>query len=431
MRGQEGNQRDIERQLRAALEEAQGNHRAEQDNLKLQLEDLQMQARMKEDVLMSQLEDARSTSARGFGDSDEWKKRCNMLEQELSEQRKLTDEVREETAQMLQEMRSLSHRSADAVEKEDALRDQIVQLEKEVRLWKSRYAKTKSQARSLRSSSLGLPVGGAGEFARDTAFVAEDGIVRDVHVMAFQVAMDEMLQRARSADAEALNEGMKHVVMAVRTITTDMEAVAGAGSVAGDAASSVGAPSTVNGGPSANRCAKLRARVSTAANNLITATKAHGAAQGIAPVSLVDAAASHLTAAVVDVVRALKIRRSTAEELARDDDGGVAAKVNLDGASSSLARAAAPLTVAAGRPGPLTSFSESSLAGGSAHGRNASGSSAGYSNYSRYSSRYSANTSPPAQVFSGEIKGFGMGMVRENGIEEFKVRLSVDNGGCC
>jgi hypothetical protein len=26
-------------------------------------------------------------------------------------------------------------------------------------------------------------------------------------------------------------------------------------------------------------------------------------------------------------------------------------------------------------------------------------------------------------VFSGEIKGFGMGMVRENGIEEFKVCL--------
>ena len=261
MRGQEGNQRDIERQLRSALDKAQESHRAEQDNLKMQLEDAQMQARMKEDVLMSQLDDARNTPARGFGDSGEWKGRCGMLEQELAEQRKLTDEVREETSRILQEMRALSQRSADAVEKEDALRDDIVRLEKEVRLWKSRYAKTKSQARSLRSSSLGLPAAANGSegIARDPAFVADDGIVRDVHVMAFQVAMDEMLQLARGADAEVLTDSMKHVVVAVRHITTDMEAVAGGGSsVIGDAASSVGGQSTITGGPSANRCAKLR-----------------------------------------------------------------------------------------------------------------------------------------------------------------------------
>jgi hypothetical protein len=424
MRGQEGNKRDMERQLRSALEEAQENHRAEQDNLRMQLEDIQMQARMKQDVLMSQLEDARNAPApRGFGDSEEWKNRCGMLEQELSEQRKLTDEVREETSRILQEMRALSARSADAVEKEDALRDDVARLEREVRLWKSRYAKSKSQARSLRSSSLGLPVaggaGGAEGMVRDPAFVAEDGIVRDVHVMAFQVAVDEMLQLARGADADALTDGMKHVVVAVRHITTDMEAVAGGGtSVVGDAASSVGGQSTITGGPSANRCAKLRARVSTAANNLITATKAHGAAQGIAPVSLVDAAASHLTAAVVEVVRALKIRHSTPDELARDDDTAATAAAKVGGLSAAGVGAGA----GAGRAGVgLASFSESSIAGGSAHGRNASGSSAGYSNYSRYSSRYSANTSPPAQVFSGEMKGFGMGMVRENGIEEFKV----------
>jgi hypothetical protein len=428
MRGQEGNQRDVERQLRSALEEAEGNHRAQQDNLKMQLEDVQMQARMKEDVLLSQLEDARNTpTTRGFDDaSDQWKSRCDMLEQELAEQRKLTDEVREETSGILQEMRALSQRSADAVEKEDALRDDVARLEKEVRLWKSRYAKSKSQARSLRSSSLGLPVAAGVEgLARDAAFVSDDGVVRDVHVMAFQVAVDEMLQLARGADPEVLTEGMKHVVIAVRHITTDMEAVAGGGSsVIGDAASSVGGQSTITGGPSANRCAKLRARVSTAANNLITATKAHGAAQGIAPVSLVDAAASHLTAAVVEVVRTLKIRRSTADELSREDhDDVVARSGQLDLAATARTMMPPP----AGRLAALASFSESSVAGGSAHGRNASGSSAGYSNYSRYSSRYSANTSPPTQVFSGEIKGFGMGMVRENGIEEFKVsRSSTD-----
>ena len=58
--------------------------------------------------------------------------------------------------------------------------------------------------------------------------------------------------------------------------------------------------------------------------------------------------------------------------------------------------------------------------------RNASVSSAGYSNYSRYSSRYSLNTSPPGTtgngIYADATYGVGstMGMVRENGVLEFK-----------
>jgi G protein-coupled receptor kinase-interacting protein 1 C term len=57
-----------------------------------------------------------------------------------------------------------------------------------------------------------------------------------------------------------------------------------------------------------SRIKKLKTRLSATANNLITATKNHAASQGVSPVSLVDAAASHLSATVVDLVKLVKLR---------------------------------------------------------------------------------------------------------------------------
>jgi len=54
---------------------------------------------------------------------------------------------------------------------------------------------------------------------------------------------------------------------------------------------------------------------------LITASKNFVSANGLSPVSLLDAAASHLTAAVVELVRTVKIRPTPAGELEDDDDG--------------------------------------------------------------------------------------------------------------
>jgi hypothetical protein len=341
-----------------------------------------------EQALRAQLEEAGNQGAsRGFGDDGEWQERYEGLERELAEQQHTTEEVRREASDFLQEMRTLSRQSADAVEKEEKLRNQVARLERDVRDWKSRYAKSKSQARSLRSSTIGQPIenGNAAEYIHGTAFTAPDGAIKDFHVTQYQLAVDELLQQARDSDSEALIESMKHVIVAVRQITSDLDAL------------------EHDGGEMSIKHIKLKTRVSHAANHLITTTKSHATAAGIAPVSLVDAAASHLTTAVVDIVRALKIRPSSSSELEDHQE------------FIQLSAKPAPLS-ARGK----STFSESSR--GSAHMRNASMSSGGYSTYSRYSSRYSNNTSPPQM--SGEIKGLGinqaMGMLRENGIEEFK-----------
>jgi hypothetical protein len=51
------------------------------------------------------------------------------------------------------------------------------------------------------------------------------------------------------------------------------------------------------------------------ANSLITATKQHASANGLSPVALLDAAASNLTAAVVELVKAVGVHPSSASEL--------------------------------------------------------------------------------------------------------------------
>jgi G protein-coupled receptor kinase-interacting protein 1 len=380
-------------QLREALDQARRDHQDRERSLLNQLDDHQNMSRSKEQDLLAELEQARNqVSMQGYAETDVWKDRCEKLDRELTQQRKLTDEVREDTAKFLHEMREMSQKSIEAVEKEEKLLDQIVQLEREVRVWKSRYTKAKSQARSLRSSSLGLPMPNntAADMARDSAYIADNGCIRDIHLTNFQVTIDDLLQQARTADPTFISESMKLVIMAVRDITNDMET----------------ATSSTDAEDTANKRSKLRSRLSQAANNLISATKAHGASNGLAPVSIVDAATLHLTTAVVEIVKLLKIRQSSPEELAREE-------------FSEMALSA--------RPAPLSTrlkntFSNSSGASDT-HVRNASVSSAGFSNYSRYSSRYSTNTSP--DQLSAEMKG-GLatpqilGMLRENGIEEFK-----------
>jgi hypothetical protein len=411
---------DNERQLREQLDNVQRNERELERDLRSQLDDVRREGRDIERDLRAQLDAAgRNESSRSVTRSDstngEWRSRYEALEKELAEQRQTTEEVRRDAAQSLSEMQALSQQSAETLEKEERLLDSLSALEREVRDWKSRYAKVKSQNRSLRASSLGLPGnnGDAAQYARDSTFVSPDGLVKDFHLTNYQVAIDELLQLARRPDSEALIGGMKQVVICVRQISADIEVAVSAPVSGIDGSSS----------DSAKEPARLRAKLSQTANNLITTSKAHAAAAGLAPVSLLDAAASHLTVAVVDVVRELKIRPTPPEELEREEYEERVAKP-------------APLNTRGKTPTLISepSLSTGKLNGLNGHARNRSSrssnlSSGGYSAYSRYS-RYSSNMSPARDAMAnGDANGKGlgitsaMGMLRESGIEEFKVRV--------
>jgi hypothetical protein len=291
--------------LRLRLENQLADARNLNENLQSELDRVRSEYSNMERELRAQIDELRASSngKRGAGNA-ELELENEELRSELREQQEVTDEVRREAQEFLREMRMLSERSGSSFEREELLANQVNKLEEEVKDWRNRYARTKTQLRSLRASSIGLTIQqDAAKYARESGFTGEDGLVKDVHVTKFQISIDELLRTARTDDPERVVDYMKAVVVNVRRITQDID------------------DSSSNTGDLAQQQMKLKSKVSATANNLITASKNYAAAKGLSPISLLDAAASHLTTAVVELVRTVKIRPTPAGELEDDDDG--------------------------------------------------------------------------------------------------------------
>ncbi|KAF6816011.1 cell polarity protein [Colletotrichum musicola] len=261
--------------------------------------------------MREEMEELRQSSAvavnMNTGNADrELQQENERLRKSLQEQQQVTEEARREAREFLREMKMLSQQSGSTWQKQEELEATIEQLEQEVREWRNRYARAKTQLRSMRASSLGLTVEqDAAKYIREKGFTQENGAVKDVHVTKFQIAIDELLQRARSEDPDKVIDAMKQVVVSVRRITKDIDEAA------------------VGNEELLQQRSKLKGKISSTANNLITSSKNFAASAGISPVSLLDAAASHLVAAIVELLRTVKIRSTPAGELEDDDDGTI------------------------------------------------------------------------------------------------------------
>ena len=211
--------------------------------------------------------------------------------------------------------------------------------------------------------------------------------------------------------ANQVVECMKEVVVWVRRISADV-----------DSATPEGTPSSTNSMESVKQQGRLKMRLSQTANNLITAAKSHASAAGLAPVSLVDAAASNLTVAVIDLVREVKIRQTSPEELERLERDGYE-----------------PMNYTSAKPSPIDLRGKATFSGdmgnmvpngingrNNNHVRNVSSISSinytGFSRYSRSSQSVNGDTvgTPPNSKPNGLGVSAAMGMLRESGIEEFK-----------
>ncbi len=292
--------RNLNNNLQSELDKVRNNHANTERELRSQVDTLATQA--------------------SVGKS-EWKARYDNLDkvhQELRSallrQDKVTTEVKQEAASFLNQMRALSERSSDSQEREDNLVRQVHKLEKEVQEWKGRYARKRTQARALRASAMtmSLQQADAGQVAKDGDFTAQDGLVKDVHITRFQIAIDELLQSARGDEPNAVLTRVKPVVIAVRDITIDL----------GDMQSSQD--------EAMQQRHKLRAKVSATANNLVTASKNFAMSKGLSPVSILDAAASHLTISIVELIRDVKIRPTPAQELEEEEENDVVADSPAD-----------------------------------------------------------------------------------------------------
>jgi hypothetical protein len=254
------------------------------------------------------------------------------LRESLRQQEQVTEEVRREAQEFLQEMRALSQQSAATYDKQLELERTIEELEREVREWRNRYARSKTQHGGMRASTHGMPLEyDAGKHVRDKGFIDDGGAIKDVHVTKFQISIDELLQTARTEAPEKVVDSMKRVVVNVRRITRDLD------------------ESTPHEDQVIQQQGKLKARVSSTANGLITASKNFAAGAGLSPVSLLDAAASHLTAALVELFRVVKIRPTPPGEIEDEDDGTV---TPVDSASFFSPRSTAPASAQGSLPPP-------------------------------------------------------------------------------
>ncbi|KAH8596720.1 hypothetical protein B0O99DRAFT_509566 [Bisporella sp. PMI_857] len=294
--------------LRLSLESKLADAQNLNESLQSELDRVRSSQANSERELRAQLEELRvstaNASSRGPSDSD-LERENEELRAELQQQQEVTDEVRREAQEFLREMRMLSERSGSSYDREEQLLNTVNKLEEEVRDWRNRYARTKAQLRSLRATSIGLTIQPeAQKYFKDNGFTEANGMVKDVSITKFQISIDELLRVARADEPSRVTEFMKSVIVTTRRITQDMH----------DSASN---------GELTTQQEKLKLRVSATANNLITASKNFAAANGLSPVSLLDAAASHLTTAVVELVRTVKIRPTPAGELEDDDDGNL------------------------------------------------------------------------------------------------------------
>ncbi|KAI9680973.1 MAG: component of the polarisome [Trizodia sp. TS-e1964] len=313
------------------------------------------------------------------------------LKMELLDQQQVTEEVKNEATGFLKEMQLLSEMGYQPYEREETLLNQVHKLEQEVIEWKSRYARTKTQLRSLRASSgLSSQFPNVAQHAKEASFTSHDGLVRDVHITKFQIAIDELLRMARSNDASSVLDQMKAVVVCVRLITQDI----------GDI------PSADNKPPQSG---KLKARVSATANNLITAAKNFAASNGISPVSLLDAAASHLTTAVVELIRVVKIRQTPADELEEED--------NMDKNAPLVGLAPGSSTVALN-----TAFSER-MSGDSVYSAASSPRSPARSKESWAARRPSSRNGLSHSKLTSGLKSALSNRAQDNEVEELKVYL--------
>lgn len=273
--------RDLEQELRSQTDVSFATRK-----LKLEMEEiLETNDNLEEELAKMRLSSQRQPV---MAEDTGLKEENARLVRELELQRRLTEEVRSEAEGFLNEMRGLSERESAIFDQAEGLQAKVSELENEVEVWKERFFKSKTQLRQLKATSQFFsPMPELREGSRD-AFVSPDGVIKDIAVTKFQESIDSLLRIART-NATELPEAMKEVILAVRLIHQDLE----------DSSST----SLKDG-----RVIKLRQRMSNTIQNLMIACKNHASGGSLSPVSLVDAAASHLSCTVIEIARICKLK---------------------------------------------------------------------------------------------------------------------------
>ncbi|KAJ8076914.1 component of the polarisome [Marasmius tenuissimus] len=211
----------------------------------------------------------------------------------------LVESLRSDMQNLITELGDLQRRNDELSTVNHTQLISMRDLEHQVKDYKRKYEQAKTELRSVKATSQLFLQAPKMDKLEDQLPVSPDGGVLDVHVTAFLSAIDSLLTAGRSNAPTRVLTPMKSIVNAVTAIIDDIRAFE----------RKPRRPDVDYDG-----VRFLRERAEATLSNLVTAAKTHATSSGMSPVSLLDAAASHVAATVTDVGKAIHIRKATKTE---------------------------------------------------------------------------------------------------------------------
>ncbi|KAJ1771220.1 component of the polarisome [Coemansia sp. RSA 1813] len=176
-------------------------------------------------------------------------------------------------------------------------RAQFIERERDL---KSKLDEARSKLRKLKTTSVFAMDHGDSDLVPPPVFVNSGGVIRPSSVRVFQEAVEDLLSAVRSDDMQNdLPAAQSSVEMACGEIKADIHAYEIANEDNPDTW-----PLATN---TRNRIADVVANLDGNLHGLIVAVDKHMNSMGVLPVSLLEAAASHLATSVVEIVKLLKV----------------------------------------------------------------------------------------------------------------------------
>ncbi|WFD28550.1 component of the polarisome [Malassezia nana] len=268
-------------QYRSALDDKHAEllqYRADLDDLRRQYDDLHLQ---------------HASRAPAAEAEAQWKREIDLMQRNTAEHQRMVQELRDEVASLLDELRRLSARNdAMTADKESDVAI-IRDLHQQMSTYKRRFEQAKAELRMMQTTTQLW----AQPQAEEWKHMSDRGAIADTNLQAFQSSIDELLSAARSPTPSNVLIAMKTVVLTTTLLTDDV-------------AKFEAQPENMDTLNAQQRedVHSLKLSLSEALSNLMNACRQHASSQGLSPVSLVDAAATHVATAVVELIKLLKLR---------------------------------------------------------------------------------------------------------------------------
>ncbi|CAE7230326.1 unnamed protein product [Rhizoctonia solani] len=255
-------------------------------------------------TLEGELRDIRRTLSERDAETRKLRERCDQLEEDLQDAQdgqgnggglggEVTEQLRREMQTLLDDLREMAASREDLAAERDADSRTIRELSSQVQEYKRKYETAKTELRGLKATSQLYVQQPVSVTKQDQLPISERGAIVDVHITEFQSAIDTMLMAGRSNAPSTALTAMKAVVTSVSAIADDVESYVRHQRVPSEYENAM----------------QLVERLRATLGNLVAAARTHAMSFGTSPVSLLDAAASHVSTTVTALVREVLVRR--------------------------------------------------------------------------------------------------------------------------